>query len=125
MSATLAIESVGVCAPGLPTWSSAATVLTDRAPFVPAAMAAPVNAALPPTERRRANGTTRWALAAAGEAIQDLAPQAIAGLATVFASGDGDGEVPTPGDADASASPPLPPQAVNTAASKTPTPTRA
>ena len=56
-------------------------------------MAAPVNAALPSTERRRANGTTRWAIAAAGEAIQDLPPQALAGLATVFGSGDGDGEV--------------------------------
>jgi hypothetical protein len=91
----LAIESVGIRAPGLSTWPSAVEVLADRAPFVPGAMAAPVNAALPSTERRRANGTTRWALAAAGEAIQDLPPQAIAGLATVFASGDGDGEVLT------------------------------
>jgi hypothetical protein len=87
------IRRVGICAPGLPDWPAAHAVLTGAAPFLPDALPRLDSGALPATERRRANATTRWALQAAGEAVRGLAPDAVADLATVFASADGDGEV--------------------------------
>jgi hypothetical protein len=44
-------------------------------------------------ERRRANATTRLAISAAVQAVQDLSDEDIAQLPTVFSSSDGDGEV--------------------------------
>jgi hypothetical protein len=87
------IQRVGVCAPGLAHWPAAQAVLAGAAAFAPDAVPKLDAAALPATERRRANATTRWALQAAAEAVSGLAPDAVAGLATVFASADGDGEV--------------------------------
>lgn len=87
------IAAVGICAPGLPDWTVADAALAGVAPFAPDIAAKPAAPGLPPTERRRANATTRWALAAAVEAVDGLARDAIAVLPTVFASADGDGEV--------------------------------
>jgi len=87
------IHRVGVCAPGLPDWDAARPVLTGAAPFDPELVPKLDSAALPATERRRANATTRWALQAAGEAVRGVPSERVATLATVFASADGDGEV--------------------------------
>lgn len=87
------VEGIGLCAPGLPDWPAARPVLAGSAPFEPQRVPQLAPAKLPPTERRRANVTTRWALQAAGEAVQALGPQALAALPTIFASADGDGEV--------------------------------
>jgi len=93
MRIALAIEAVGVCAAGLPDWSAARAVLRDEGRFdaaIPVRLAA---SALPSTERRRANETSRWSLQVAAEATADLDTGSRAALATVFASADGDGAV--------------------------------
>ena len=89
----VAIDGVGVCAPGLAGWAAARPVLGGAAPYAAADVPKPAAAALPPTERRRANVAARWALEAAGDAVRDLDPADVAQLASVFASADGDGEV--------------------------------
>jgi len=90
---TLCIANVGVCAPGLVHWSAARATLVGATPFVPSPVPRLAAAALPATERRRANATARWALEAASDAVRAMPKDECAALATVFASGDGDGEV--------------------------------
>lgn len=87
------IESVGLCAPGVADWRTASAMLATGASLTLGAVPRLTAAALPPTERRRANGASRWALEAAADAVRELAPADVASLATVFASADGDGEV--------------------------------
>ncbi|HSV17859.1 MAG TPA: beta-ketoacyl synthase chain length factor [Casimicrobiaceae bacterium] len=89
----LHLEGIGVRADGLVDWISARAVLRGEIPFVPSSTARPSAAALPATERRRANDTARWALDAAGQAAAGLDAEELALLPTVFASADGDGEV--------------------------------
>jgi hypothetical protein len=89
----LAIEAIGLCAGGLPDWTAARAVLRGEAPFVPAPPPRLTPAALPATERRRANDAARWALQVAGEAVHGMAAEAVAALPTIFASADGDGDV--------------------------------
>ena len=89
----VAIESVGLCAPGVPDWRTARVELAAGARLTLGAVPRLTAGALPPTERRRANGASRWALEAAADAVRELAPGDVAALATVFASADGDGEV--------------------------------
>jgi hypothetical protein len=90
---TLCIGDVGVCAPGLVHWAAARPTLAGETAFVPSPVPRLAAAALPATERRRANVTARWALEAASDAVRALPKDESAALATVFASGDGDGEV--------------------------------
>jgi len=90
----LAIAAIGVCATGMQNWTQAQSVL--RSNVAPAALHPLPRLApdcLPPVERRRANATTRLAISAAMQAIEGMAPQEVAQLATVFSSSDGDGEV--------------------------------
>jgi hypothetical protein len=89
----LAVRAIGIRAPGLPGWSSAQPVLAGTQPYVFAAMPPLAVAALPVTERRRANETSRLALAAAMDATRAIGDGERAALRTVFASADGDGEV--------------------------------
>jgi beta-ketoacyl synthase-like protein len=89
----VAIAGVGLCAPGLADWAHARDLLTGPAPWADGAVPRLASAALPPTERRRANVASRWAIEAATDAVRDLAPAEVAQLASVFASADGDGEV--------------------------------
>jgi hypothetical protein len=93
MMTPLFIESVGVCAGGMASWNDLRAQLRGEIPFTPAPPPRLAASALPSTERRRANETSRWALQAAGEAVAGLDPQAIGALATVFTSADGDGAV--------------------------------
>ena len=93
MSLALAVEAIGVCAAGLPDWRAARAMLRDEARLDVAAPLRLAASALPSTERRRANDTSRWALQVAMEATADLDAASRAALATVFASADGDGAV--------------------------------
>jgi hypothetical protein len=85
------VDAIGLCAPGLPDWESARTVLKGVAPYRPAPLPPAAPSLLPPAERRRAGATVRLALAVAQETIAraGVPPESIA---TVFASSDGDGE---------------------------------
>ena len=89
----LAIVGVGVCATGMLTWRDAQAQLITDTPSAPDPMPRLAPACLPPTERRRANATTRLAVSAAMQAIEGVAMQDVARLASVFTSSDGDGEV--------------------------------
>jgi hypothetical protein len=93
MNCPLRIEGIGVCAAGLRDWEHAGAVLRGAAPLVATDVPTPVVSALPSTERRRANATTRWALQAASAAVQGVSAERVAALSSVFASSDGDGEV--------------------------------
>lgn len=86
----IAIEAVGVLAPGLPDWDAAKGVLAGRLPFVAAPLAPCAPASLPPPERRRSSPTVRLAIAAAEQALQRtlIAPQ---DMALVFSSSEAAG----------------------------------
>ena len=89
----LHLEGIGVRADGLCDWLSARAVLRGETPFLLSSPARPSAAALPATERRRANDTARWALDAAGQAAAGVDAEELGHLPTVFASAHGDGEV--------------------------------
>lgn len=84
------IDGIGLIAPGLPDWPSAAAVLCGAQPWRSEPSVLPAAALLPPAERRRASRVIRLALAlgqqAAAQAGADLAQ-----LATVFAASGADG----------------------------------
>jgi len=91
----IALGGIGVCAPGMADWQEARTLLrspeaqpSDRFPKVAPSW-------LPAIERRRANTTSRLAVAAAMQAVRDLPLAEVARMPTVFSSADGDGEVLT------------------------------
>ncbi len=88
----LSIAGIGVAAPGLPGWSAAVSILAGRAPNEMRPVAS-LPTHLPGTERRRANETSRWSIAAALDAVTDATPERVAAFPTVFASADGDGAV--------------------------------
>jgi len=83
------IESVGIAAPGLASWSAAQGILRGDSPYVPSTLPPHAPALLPANERRRATPTVRIAFQAAEDAIQGTSIAA-AQLATVFASSDAD-----------------------------------
>jgi hypothetical protein len=89
----LSIAGIGVCATGMANWTQAQPVL--RAVALPPLDPLPrqVPACLPPVERRRANATSRLAVSAAMQAVEGVAVEDVARLASVFSSSDGDGEV--------------------------------
>jgi len=84
------VGGLSVLGPGLPGWAASESALAGREPWNWAEPSAPPPALLPPTERRRAGQTTRFALAAAMEATEG---EDRATLETVFASSNGDGAV--------------------------------
>ncbi len=88
----IAIEAVGVLAPGLPDWDSTQAVLAGRQPFASAPLAPCAPASLPPAERRRSPPTVRLAIAAAEQALQRTAipPQ---DMALVFSSPEAAGVI--------------------------------
>jgi hypothetical protein len=85
------VESIGLAAPGMQDWPTAAGILAG-ATYQPAEMPRFAPSFLPPNERRRATTTGRLAFQAAEEAVRgtDLPPET---LAAVFASASGDTEV--------------------------------
>ncbi|MEP7182211.1 MAG: beta-ketoacyl synthase chain length factor [Betaproteobacteria bacterium] len=68
-------------------------MLAGDSPFAPGRTPGRAVDALPPTERRRINETSRLACLAAGDALAALPPGAAMTLPSVFASSDGDGVV--------------------------------
>ncbi len=91
----IALAGIGVCASGMADWQEARTILrsagaqpSDRLPKVAPSW-------LPAIERRRANTTSRLAVAAAMQAVRDVPLAEVARTPTVFSSADGDGEVLT------------------------------
>jgi hypothetical protein len=88
----VAIEAVGVLAPGLPDWDGARAVLAGREPFFAAPLAPCAPASLSPVERRRSSPTVRLAIAAAEQALHHtaIAPR---DMALVFASPEAAGVI--------------------------------
>jgi len=87
----VAIEAVGILAPGLPDWDGMQAVLAGR-PFTSAPLAPCAPASLPAAERRRSSPTVRLAIAAAEQALQrtTIAPQ---DMALVFSSPEAAGVI--------------------------------
>jgi hypothetical protein len=88
----IAIEAVGVLAPGLPDWDGAQDVLTGRRAHLASPLAPCAPASLSPIERRRSSPTVRLAIAAAEQALHRtaIAPQ---DMALVFASPEAAGVI--------------------------------
>lgn len=86
---TLAIESIGLMAPGLIGWSASRAVLAGEQPCGTEPIPATLATLLPANERRRTTATVKLALQVAQEAMASD-PQPIH---TVLASSGGDSEV--------------------------------
>lgn len=83
------IESVGLAAPGLPSWREGRATLSGELPYVSTPLPSHTPVMLPLNERRRATPAIRLAFQAAEDATQGTAVPA-ASMATVFASSDAD-----------------------------------
>ena len=85
----VALQGIGLLAPGLEGWRRAVQCWPAREPFVPCRVPDPEAALLPPNERRRSSDCVRWAVHVAQEAIAQsgLDPRDVA---TVFASSGGE-----------------------------------
>lgn len=70
---SLAVESVGLLAPGLAGWAASRAVLTGERPYQPEPLPALSAALLPANERRRVTATIKLALQAAQEAMTQAA----------------------------------------------------
>jgi hypothetical protein len=91
MSLSAYVEGVGILGPGLRNWHGAAAVLSDRAPYEPAATVVSPPAILPAAERRRTGRVVQLAVGVAVEATTHAAADP-AQLPSVFASSGGDGQ---------------------------------
>ena len=98
----LAVEAVGLMAPGLAGWTASQSVLAGQRPYVVEPMPAAMATLLPANERRRVTATIKLALQVAQEAMAQaaLTPDPSPGngrgewsVPTVFASSGGDSEV--------------------------------
>ena len=98
----LAVEAVGLMAPGLMGWTASQAVLAGQQPYVAEPMPTAIATLLPANERRRVTATIKLALQVAQEAMAEaaLTPDSAFGngggaasVRTVFASSGGDSEV--------------------------------
>ena len=98
----LAVEAVGLMAPGLAGWPASQAVLAGQQPYIAEPMPATIATLLPANERRRVTATIKLALQAAQEAMAQAAlaldPSPGNGrgelsVRTVFASSGGDSEI--------------------------------
>jgi len=89
---TLAVEGVGLMAPGLAGWITSQAVLAGEQPYTVQPMPATIATLLPANERRRTTITVKLALQVAQEAMAVVSPDA-GTVRTVFASSGGDSEV--------------------------------
>lgn len=85
----LAVDGIGVVAPGLADWPGTAAVLRGEARYLLAEVGRLSPQMLPANERRRATPATRLALEAARQAVAGSGVDA-RDLPSVFASADGD-----------------------------------
>ncbi len=81
----VAIQGIGMLAPGLAGWDVGRAVLAGRLPFQPNEMPDPEAALLPPNERRRSSDCVRWAVHVAQEAIEQSGLDS-RDVPTIFAS---------------------------------------
>ena len=88
----LAVEAVGLMAPGLAGWPASQAVLAGQQPYIAEPMPATIATLLPANERRRVTATVRLALQVAQEAMAQIDLDA-GTIRTVFASSGGDSEV--------------------------------
>jgi len=84
------INGIGLIAPGLPDWASAAAVLRGEVAYVQAPSVLPVPLLLPAAERRRASRVIRLSLGVGQEAVAHAGADAST-LATVFTASGADG----------------------------------
>jgi Beta-ketoacyl synthase, N-terminal domain len=88
----IAIDAIGLLAPGLPDWEGARDVLAGRTAHLTAPLVACAPESLSPTERRRSSPTVRLALAAAEQALRSTSIAA-QDMALVFASAEAAGVI--------------------------------
>lgn len=86
---SLYIDSVGLAAPGLPSWHAAKDILLGKSPYQPTPLEKYKPHLLPPNERRRATELIRLAFRVCEEAFAENIEQA-ASTMSVFASSGGD-----------------------------------
>ena len=89
----LAVEAVGLMAPGLAGWTASQAVLAGERPYALEPMPATIVTLLPANERRRITATVKLALQVAQEAMTAVADFNAGTVCTVFASSGGDSEV--------------------------------
>lgn len=89
MTGPIQLRAIGLIAPGMPDWASAAAILRGDARYRETALPPLTASLLPPNERRRATLPTRLALEVAQQATRAGGAEP-SGLASVFASADGD-----------------------------------
>ena len=87
---TAYVSGIGLIAPGLPDWPTAAAVLRGEQPHGLAPTVLPVPELLPPAERRRASRVIKLSLGAGLEAVKQAGADAST-LATVFSASGADG----------------------------------
>jgi len=87
---TAYVTGIGLIAPGLPDWTSAAAVLRGEQDHTPAPTLLPVPELLPAAERRRASRVIKLSLGVGLAAVQQAGADAST-LATVFAASGADG----------------------------------
>lgn len=85
---SVAVDSVGLMAPGLPGWQASLPLLSGEEPFQPEALPPLKPDKLKPNERRRTTQTIKLALATADDALRHI--EQPRKLLSVFASSDGD-----------------------------------
>ncbi len=88
---TLYIDAVGLCGPGLESWTVARSVLRGDVPYVASPTVIPPSSFLPAAERRRVGVAVKLALTTATDALQHSHHQA-SELLSVFSSSGGDGD---------------------------------
>jgi Beta-ketoacyl synthase, N-terminal domain len=88
----IAIDAIGLLAPGLPDWDGARDVFAGRKAHVAAPLEPCAPASLSPTERRRSSPTVRLALAAAEQALRGTSIAA-QDMPVVFASAEAAGVI--------------------------------
>ncbi len=88
---SVAVDSAGVMAPGLPGWQTSLPLLRGEAPYQPEALPPLKPDSLKPNERRRTTQTIKLALVVADDALRQI--ERPAELLSVFASSDGDLEI--------------------------------
>ena len=87
---TAYVTGIGLIAPGLPDWTTAAAVLRGEQVYVPAPTVLPVPELLPGAERRRASRVIKLSLGVGLDAVKQAGADAST-LATVFAASGADG----------------------------------
>ena len=87
-----AVLGIGVFGPGLPDWAAARAVFCGREPYARTVDVAPASNLLPAAERRRATPSTRTALTAAQQALQQAQVDPTT-VPAVFGSDSGNPEI--------------------------------